>query len=38
MCEINTHGGMIVEKQILDICLENGARLAEAGEFTRELF
>lgn len=38
MCEINTHGGMIVEKQILDICLENGARIAEAGEFTKRAF
>ena len=38
MCEINTHGGMIVEKQILDICIENGARIAEAGEFTKRAF
>lgn len=28
MCEINTHGGTIVERKILDICLKNGARLA----------
>ena len=38
MCEINTHGGMIVEKEILNICLENGARLAEPGEFTKRAF
>lgn len=38
MCEINTHGGMIVEKKILDICLNNGAELAEPGEFTKRAF
>lgn len=38
MCEINTHGGFIVEKEILEICLENGARLAEPGEFTKRAF
>ena len=38
MCEINTHGGMIVEKEILNICLENGARIAEPGEFTKRAF
>ncbi len=29
MCEINSHGGNIVMRQILEVCLENGARLAE---------
>ncbi len=38
MCEINTHGGMIVEKKILEICLENGAELAQPGEFTKRAF
>lgn len=38
MCEINTHGGSQVEKEILEICLENGARLAEPGEFTKRAF
>ena len=38
MCEINSHGGMIVMKQILDLCLKNGAELAEAGEFTKRAF
>ena len=38
MCEINSHGGMIVEKRILEICLENGAELAEPGEFTKRAF
>ena len=38
MCEINTHGGMIVEKRILELCLNNGAELASAGEFTKRAF
>ena len=38
MCEINSHGNNIVLKKILDVCLENGAELAEAGEFTRRAF
>ncbi len=38
MCEINTHGGMIVERKILDICLKNGAELAKPGEFTKRAF
>lgn len=38
MCEINSHGGMVVMKQILDLCLKNGAELAEAGEFTKRAF
>ena len=38
MCEINTHGGMVVEKRILEVCLENGAELAEPGEFTKRAF
>lgn len=38
MCEINSHGGNIVVRQILEICLENGAVLAEPGEFTKRAF
>ena len=38
MCEINSHGGMVVERQILEECLKNGAILAEAGEFTKRAF
>ena len=38
MCEINTHGGTIVMRKILEICLENGAVLAEPGEFTKRAF
>ena len=29
MCEINSHGGMIVMNEILEICLKNGAEMAE---------
>ena len=38
MCEINSHGGIMVEKAILKLCLENGAELAEPGEFTKRAF
>ena len=38
MCEINTHGGNIVVKKILELCLKNGANLAEPGEFTKRAF
>ena len=38
MCEINSHGGMIVERLILEQCLKNGAMLAEPGEFTKRAF
>ena len=38
MCEINSHGGIIVEKRILELCLHNGAELAEPGEFTKRAF
>ena len=38
MCEINSHGGAVVEKRILELCLQNGAELAEPGEFTKRAF
>lgn len=38
MCEINSHGGIVVMKRILDLCLKNGADLAEPGEFTKRAF
>ena len=28
MCEINSHGGNVVMKKILELCLKNGAQLA----------
>ena len=38
MCEINSHGGSIIVKKILEICLKNGADMAEPGEFTKRAF
>lgn len=38
MCEINTHGGIVVLRKILELCLKNGADLAEPGEFTKRAF
>jgi tRNA modification GTPase len=36
--EITCHGGLVPAKQVLDTVLENGARLAGPGEFTRRAF
>ena len=36
--EINCHGGSFVTNQVLKLLLENNARLAEAGEFTKRAF
>ncbi len=36
--EINCHGGILTARHILGLCLANGARLAEPGEFTRRAF
>ncbi len=36
--EINCHGGIIPLRQILDLVLANGARLAQPGEFTKRAF
>ena len=36
--EINCHGGHVAVKRILELVLENGARLAEPGEFTKRAF
>lgn len=36
--EINCHGGVYVVKKILEILIENGARPAEPGEFTKRAF
>lgn len=38
MCEINSHGGTIVVRKILELCLKNGAQMAEPGEFTKRAF
>lgn len=36
--EFHCHGGMIPVQQVLQLCLEQGARLAQAGEFTLRAF
>lgn len=36
--EISCHGGVFITRKILRVLLENGARLAEAGEFTKRAF
>lgn len=36
--EINCHGGIVAVKRVLSSCLEQGARLAEPGEFTKRAF
>ena len=36
--EINCHGGRATTNKVLEVLLENGARLAEPGEFTKRAF
>lgn len=36
--EINCHGGILTARKLLSLCLQNGARLAEPGEFTKRAF
>ncbi len=36
--ELSCHGGLYIVKRVLRAVLENGARMAEAGEFTRRAF
>lgn len=38
MVEINCHGGMYVSQRILELVINNGARLAQPGEFTFRAF
>jgi len=38
VAEINCHGGSLVTKKVLRTVLKAGARLAEAGEFTKRAF
>lgn len=38
MCEINSHGGTVIMNKILDLCIRNGAEMAEPGEFTKRAF
>ena len=36
--EINCHGGVATTNKVLELLLDNGARLAEPGEFTKRAF
>jgi len=36
--EINCHGGLVAAEKILELCINNGARMAEPGEFTKRAF
>ncbi|MEG4815657.1 tRNA uridine-5-carboxymethylaminomethyl(34) synthesis GTPase MnmE [Microcoleus sp. K5-D4] len=36
--EFHCHGGIMAVQQVLQLCLENGARLAEPGEFSLRAF
>lgn len=36
--EIYTHGGVVAVRKVLEVLLNNGAGLAEAGEFTKRAF
>lgn len=38
VCEINSHGGNLIVRRILDLVIKNGADLAEPGEFTKRAF
>lgn len=38
VAEIQLHGGTYVVNKVLELCMREGARLAEAGEFTRRAF
>ena len=38
MCEINSHGGIVIMNKILDLCIKNGAKIAQPGEFTKRAF
>lgn len=38
VCEINCHGGNIAVNRVLELLLNNGATLAEGGEFTKRAF
>ena len=35
MVEINCHGGVYITSRVLEVCIKNGARMAERGEFSK---
>ena len=36
--ELQCHGGLLVMRTVLDLCIKNGARAADPGEFTKRAF
>jgi tRNA modification GTPase len=38
LAEINCHGGSLISRQVLELLLKQGARLARPGEFTQRAF
>ncbi|MHB1295442.1 MAG: tRNA uridine-5-carboxymethylaminomethyl(34) synthesis GTPase MnmE [Anaerolineae bacterium] len=36
--EINAHGGLVAQREVLALCLAQGARMAQGGEFTLRAF
>ena len=38
MCEINSHGGNVIMRKILEICIKNGAKLAEPRRIYQKSF
>ncbi len=38
LIEISTHGGIVIPRKVLKLLINQGARLAEPGEFTRRAF
>lgn len=38
LIEFQVHGGVLLSQKVLDVCLKNGATLAEPGEFSKRAF
>lgn len=38
MVEISCHGGVYITSRVLEVCIKNGARMAERGEFSKRAF
>lgn len=38
MVEINCHGGVYITSRVLEVCIKNGAIMAERGEFSKRAF
>lgn len=38
MVEINCHGGVYITAKVLEVCIRNGARMAQRGEFSKRAF